>query len=263
MVCLFLIYIFIVISIPIICYNKEILYEIKLYFAKKNFEKYVHDKDWRIRAKVAEYCDEKYLDILVNDKDYNVRYEVAKRGFDEHLDILIYDRSCSVRCAVVQQGRDKDLDILINDENYNVREAVAKHGRDKDLDILVYDNDSRVRGAVADQGRRDSRLKYFFKMNSKSYWIFRSIHLLDFFIVHNINGSYIKINFDRKQNLDDSQIDDVYFVEIRTKTRNLNLDEYYKIIDVMNSYFDKDFRKNKFILTNIEGDEYVFFENKT
>ena len=71
------------------------------------------------------------------------------------------------------------------------------------------------------------------------------------------HGSYFKIDLSKKQNLD------VYFVEIRTKTRNLNLDEYYKIIDVMNSYFDKDFRKNKFILTNIEGDEYVFSENKT
>lgn len=102
----------------------------------------------------------------------------------------------------------------------------------------------------------DSRLKYFFKINGKSYWIFRSI-LLDFFIIHNIDGSYFKIDLSKKQNLD------VYFVEIRTKTRNLNLDEYYKIIDVMNSYFDKDFRKNKFILTNIKGNEYVFSENKT
>ena len=109
----------------------------------------------------------------------------------------------------------------------------------------------------------DSRLKYFFKINGKSYWLFRSIHLLDFFIIHNIDGSYIKINFDRKQALDDSQIDDVYSTEIRTRTKKLDIDEYYNIIDVMNSYFDKNFRKNKFILTNIEGDEYVFFENKT
>lgn len=109
----------------------------------------------------------------------------------------------------------------------------------------------------------DSRLKYFFKINGKSYWLFRSIHLLDFFIIHNIDGSYIKINFDRKQALDDSQIDDVYSTEIRTRTKKLDIDEYYNIIDVMNSYFDKNFRKNKFILTNIEGDEYVFSENKT
>ena len=87
--------------------------------------------------------------------------------------------------------------------------------------------------------------------------------MLDFFIIHNIDGSYIKINFDRKQALDDSQIDDVYSTEIRTRTKKLDIDEYYNIIDVMNSYFDKNFRKNKFILTNIEGDEYVFFENKT
>ena len=108
----------------------------------------------------------------------------------------------------------------------------------------------------------DSRLKYFFKINGKSYWIFRSI-LLDFFIIHNIDGSYIKIDFDKKQGLDDSQIDDVYSTEIRTRTKNLDIDEYYNIINVMNSYFDKNFRKNNFKLTNIEGDEYVFSENKT
>lgn len=110
----------------------------------------------------------------------------------------------------------------------------------------------------------DSRLKYFFKINGKSYWIFRSIHLLDFFIIHNIDGSYIKIDFDRKQNLDDSQIDDVYSTEIRTRTKNLDIDEYYNIIDVVNSYFDKNLRKNNFKLTNIEGDEYeyVFSENE-
>ena len=110
----------------------------------------------------------------------------------------------------------------------------------------------------------DSRLKYFFKINGKSYWIFRSIHLLDFFIVHNIDGSYIKINSDRKQGQNNSQIDDVYSTEIRTRTKNLNLDEYYKIIDVMNSYFDKNFKKNNLKLIKVEGDEYeyVFSEDK-
>lgn len=88
--------------------------------------------------------------------------------------------------------------------------------------------------------------------------------MLDFFIIHNIDGSYIKIDFDRKQNLDDSQIDDVYSTEIRTRTKNLDIDEYYNIIDVVNSYFDKNLRKNNFKLTNIEGDEYeyVFSENE-
>lgn len=110
----------------------------------------------------------------------------------------------------------------------------------------------------------DSRLKYFFKINGKSYWIFRSIHLLDFFIIHNIDGSYIKIDFDRKQDLDDSQIDDVYSTEIRTRTKNLDIDEYYNIIDVMNSYFDKNFKKNNLQLIKVEGDEYeyVFSETK-
>lgn len=109
----------------------------------------------------------------------------------------------------------------------------------------------------------DSRLKYFFKINDKSYWIFRSIHLSDFFIIHNIDGSYIKIDFDRKQDLDDSQIDDVYSTEVRTRTKNLDIDEYYNIIDVMNSYFDKNFRKNNLQLIKVEGDEYEYVFSKT
>lgn len=108
----------------------------------------------------------------------------------------------------------------------------------------------------------DDRLKYFFKINGKSYWIFRSIHLLDFFIVHNIDGSYIKINSDKKQDQNDSQIDDVYSTEIRTRSKNLDIDEYYNIIDVMNSYFDKNFRKNNFKLIKIEGDEYEYVFSK-
>ena len=88
--------------------------------------------------------------------------------------------------------------------------------------------------------------------------------MLDFFIIHNIDGAYIKIDFDRKQDLDDSQIDDVYSTEIRTRTRKLDVDEYYKIIDAINSYFDKNFRKNNLQLIKVEGDEYeyVFSENE-
>lgn len=108
----------------------------------------------------------------------------------------------------------------------------------------------------------DSRLKYFFKINGKSYWIFRSIHLLDFFIIHNIDGNYIKIDLNRKQYPDNLKIDDVYSTEIRTRTKNLDIDEYYNIIDVMNSYFDKNFRKNNLQLIKVEGDEYVFYETK-
>ena len=77
------------------------------------------------------------------------------------------------------------------------------------------------------------------------------------------HGSYIKIDFDRKQDLDDSQIDDVYSTEIRTRTKNLDIDEYYNIIDVMNSYFDKNFRKNNLQLIKVEGDEYEYVFSKT
>lgn len=142
---IFNIYIFIVISIPIICYNKEILYEIKLYFAKKNFEKYVHDKDWRIRAKVAEYCDEKYLDILVNDEEKCVRSRVVQRGIDKYLNILVYDESWIVRNRVAQQIIDKYLDILVDDESEDVRYSVADYGNLEHCKKLLQDKNEKVR----------------------------------------------------------------------------------------------------------------------
>ena len=163
----------------------------------------------------------------------------------------------------------KLMNLQLISENY-------KNGQEKFYDKLdyYYDYFKNKENAPVIQTNRpkenyehffyDNRLKYFFKINGKSYWIFRSIHLLDFFIVHNIDGSYIKINSDRKQGQNDSQIDDVYSTEIRTRTKNLDINEYYNIIDAMNSYFDKNFKKNNFKLTNIEGDEYeyVFSETK-
>lgn len=121
MVCLFLIYIFTFIGIPIIYCNEEILYKLKLYFAKKKFEKYVHDKDWCIRAKVAEYCDEKYLDILVDDESEDVRYSVADYGNLEHCKKLLQDKNEKVRNRAYNKIKEIEYNELCQERN-NERE---------------------------------------------------------------------------------------------------------------------------------------------
>lgn len=217
----------------------------------------------------------------------NIDYMYYKKKINEYkhyeIDIYILKDEWKGKPIYSEYGSENDDCELLIERNYSKMDddfcnkltnlqlisENYKIGQEKFYDKLdyYYDYFRNEKNAPVIQTNRpkenyehffyDNRLKYFFKINGKSYWIFRSIHLLDFFIVHNIDVSYIKIDLSKKQNLD------VYFVEIRTKTRNLNLDEYYNIIDVMNSYFDKNFRKNKIILTNIEGDEYVFSENKT
>lgn len=222
----------------------------------------------------------------------NIDYMYYKKKINEYkhyeIDIYILEDEWKGKPIYSEYGSENDDCELLIERNYSKMDddfcnkltnlqlisENYKIGQEKFYDKLDYYYDyfkNKENAPVIQTNRQkenyehffyDNRLKYFFKINGKSYWIFRSI-LLDFFIIHNIDGSYLKIDFDRKQDLDDSQIDDVYSTEIRTRTKNLDIDEYYNIINVMNSYFDKDFRKNKFILTNIEGDEYVFSENKT
>lgn len=57
---------------------------------KVGHEQLVHDENWRVRATVAQYCDdERLLDILKNDKNDFVRFIVVKRGYD--LEQFVHD----------------------------------------------------------------------------------------------------------------------------------------------------------------------------
>lgn len=57
---------------------------------KVGHEQLVYDKNWRVRASVAKYCnDERLLDILKHDDNEFVRFMVAKRGYD--LERFIHD----------------------------------------------------------------------------------------------------------------------------------------------------------------------------
>jgi hypothetical protein len=48
---------------------------------KVGHEMLVNDSNWRVRATVAKYCDEKLLDALINDENEYVRFIVVKRGY--------------------------------------------------------------------------------------------------------------------------------------------------------------------------------------
>lgn len=64
----------------------------------ENLESFLTDKDWRIRALLAE--NKYFLDILINDSDSRVRQYVAQYGTDKHLAILINDEDEIVRMHV-------------------------------------------------------------------------------------------------------------------------------------------------------------------
>ena len=114
---------------------------------------------WRMSEKaedkrnLAKYGREKDLDKLVGDKDWGVRAAVADQGRDQDLDRLIDDKNALVRSAVPGQGRDQDLDKLVGDPEEYVRANVARQGRDQDLDILASDKSEYVRKAVAQTNR--------------------------------------------------------------------------------------------------------------
>jgi hypothetical protein len=253
-------------------YNKE---EIKITKKEKNDSESLIKNIIYFSYKNIDYM---YYKTTINKyKDYEINIYILK---DEWKGKPIYSEYGSENddCELLIERNYSQIDDDFCNELTNLQliSENYKIGQEKFYDKLdyYYDYFRNEKNAPIIQTNRpkenyehffyDSRLKYFFKINGKSYWIFRLIHLLDFFIVHNIDGSYIKIDFDRKQDLDDSQIDDVYSTEIRTRTKNLDIDEYYNIINVMNSYFDKNFIKNNLQLIKVEGDEYeyVFSETK-
>ncbi len=61
--------------------------------ARKKFchDRLAYDKNWRVRATVAQHCDDKeVIDVLAKDSNDFVRYIIAKRGFASEL--LMHDQ---------------------------------------------------------------------------------------------------------------------------------------------------------------------------
>lgn len=56
---------------------------------KYGHEFLLKDKNWRVRATVAQHCKPKLLVGMINDEHHFVRYVVAKRGY--HLEHFIND----------------------------------------------------------------------------------------------------------------------------------------------------------------------------
>lgn len=102
-----------------------------------NLNKFVNNKDWRVRAVMIQ---QGYgLDKLVNDKNIYIKLLMIEQGYG--LDIYINDKDHTIRAAVANQGY--GLDILMYDKDYNVRVAVASQGYG--LDALIYDSNYSVR----------------------------------------------------------------------------------------------------------------------
>ena len=101
----------------------------------------------------------------------------------------------------------------------------------------------------------DNRLKYFFKINSKSYRLIREIEeheniKREIFIVNNLDKDYIKIDLMEQMKINNNGVI-VNFLcsdfgnDIKNGIRvgGVDANEYNNIIEVINKYFNKKFEK--------------------
>lgn len=101
----------------------------------------------------------------------------------------------------------------------------------------------------------DNRLKYFFKINGKSYRLIREIEKQEnikreIFIVNNLDRDYIKIDLMELTKIENNNIIIKYLcsdfgndIENGIKVGGVDVDEYNRIVEVVNGHFHKNFEK--------------------
>ena len=101
----------------------------------------------------------------------------------------------------------------------------------------------------------DNRLKYFFKINSKSYRLIREIEeheniKCEIFIVNNLDKDYIKIDLMEHIKIENNGVIVNFLcsnfgndVENGIRVGGVDANEYNNIIEVINKYFNKKFEK--------------------
>lgn len=101
----------------------------------------------------------------------------------------------------------------------------------------------------------DNRLKYFFKINGKSYRLIREIEKQEnikreIFIVNNLDKDFMKIDLMEFTKIENNNVIVKYLcsdfgndIENGIKVGGVDVDEYNNIIDVINEHFNKHFEK--------------------
>lgn len=101
----------------------------------------------------------------------------------------------------------------------------------------------------------DNRLKYFFKINGKSYRLIREIEKhenikREIFIVNNLDNDYIKIDLMEHIKKENNNVivnflcsDFGNDIENGIKVGGVDVDEYNRIVEVVNRHFHKHFEK--------------------
>ena len=101
----------------------------------------------------------------------------------------------------------------------------------------------------------DNRLKYFFKINGKSYRLIREIEKQEnikreIFIVNNLDKDYIKIDLMEHIKKENNDVivnflcsDFGNDIENGIKVGSVDVDEYNRIVEVVNRHFHKHFEK--------------------
>lgn len=101
----------------------------------------------------------------------------------------------------------------------------------------------------------DNRLKYFFKINGKSYRLIREIEKQEnikreIFIVNNLDKDFMKIDLMEFTKIENNNVIVKYLcsdfgndIENGIRVGGVDVDEYNKIVEVINRYFHKNFEK--------------------
>ena len=101
----------------------------------------------------------------------------------------------------------------------------------------------------------DNRLKYFFKINGKSYRLIREIEKQEnikreIFIVNNLDKDFMKIDLMEFTKIENNNVIVKYLcsdfandIENGIRVGGVDVDEYNRIVEVVNGHFHKNFEK--------------------
>lgn len=241
-------------------YNKE---EIKITKKEKNDSESLIKNIIYFSYKNIDYM---YYKTIINEyKDYEVNIYILK---DEWKGKPIYSEQNDGKNICVNRNY-----IIVNDDFYKQLQkqkmisSKYKISKNRIINKLEYfyenfkdiDNVPILQCTFGeidyDHYFYDNRLKYFFKINGKSYRLIREIEEKEnvqheIFIVNNLDRDYIKIDLMELTKIKNNNVIIKYLcsdfgndIENGIKVGGVDVNEYNKIIEVINRYFHKHFEE--------------------
>lgn len=242
-------------------YNKE---EIKITKKEKNDSKSLIKNIIYFSYKNIDYM---YYKTIINEyKDYEVNIYILKdewKGKPIYSEYGSENNDCELLIEINYSQMDDDFcnkltNLQLISENY-------KNGQEKFYDKLdyYYDYFKNKENAPVIQTNRpkenyehffyDNRLKYFFKINGKSYRLIREIEKhenikREIFIVNNLDKDFVKLDLMEQTKIDNNGVivnflcsDFGNDIENGIRVGGVDVDEYNRIVEVVNGHFHKHF----------------------